>query len=255
MKRHFDNNADNSTISAEDEEVNDLTARGEPGQYESDILKGGIKYGAFKSRPPTAEEMLNNQVYDQIGDANEGGLGCKNCGSCTETDEEGKKPCCGCVSMDYRWGYNDIPSYDHCTCCSTSPTNGDWRRAGNGNVIPLDKKRSLEEPLEFEEEEFESSETSHQLEKRKHGEAGRGPKWVSICDKRDYARGPGTYPQFPEDPNAPWVGIQNGKWDPISRWWGNTSSLCSDWSVGALQDADKEIISPTKVQRAMYQSK
>ncbi|CAG8939269.1 unnamed protein product [Penicillium salamii] len=253
-KRDFDDDVNNVTISAENTEGNDLNIRGEPGQY-NPSFEGAIQYGAARYKPPNPSEMLDKQVYDQLGDATEGKLGGKGEGSCTETEED-NDPCCGCVSMDYKYGYSDISPYDDCDCCSTSPTNGDWRRAARGNVIPLNKKRAFDEPLRHDEEAFDGNKTyppENSLEKRIWGKAGTGKKKVTMCGMKDYARSPGIYPQFPEDPNAPWAGIQNGAWDSISRWWGNTSSLCNVWNVGALQNFDTDI-TPVGVRRSMYQT-
>ena len=253
-KRDFDDDVYNLTASAENTEENDLQTRGD---YVPSF-EGAFKYGAQKFQPPSPEELLSKQVYGQLGDATEGKLGGKNDGSCTEIEElEEEQPCCGCVSMDYKYGYSDILSYDSCDCCSTSPTNGDWRRATRGNVIPLNKKRASDASFTHDEEAFDGNATyysENSLEKRVWGTAGRGEKEVTMCGKKTYARTPGTYPQFPEDPNAPWAGIQKGKWDPISRWWGNTSSHCGIWNVGPKQDFDTEY-TPQGVQRSMYQSK
>ncbi|CAG8071629.1 unnamed protein product [Penicillium olsonii] len=251
-KRDFDDDVYNLTASAENTEENDLQTRGD---YVPSF-EGAFKYGAQKFQPPSPEELLSKQVYGQLGDATEGKLGGKNDGSCTEIEElEEEQPCCGCVSMDYKYGYSDILSYDSCDCCSTSPTNGDWRRATRGNVIPLNKRAS-DASFTHDEEAFDGNTTyysENSLEKRVWGTAGRGEKEVTMCGKKTYARTPGTYPQFPEDPNAPWAGIQKGKWDPISRWWGNTSSHCGIWNVGPKQDFDTEY-TPQGVQRSMYQT-
>jgi chitinase len=247
-----DDNVSNSSITPEEIQGNGLVIRGEPAEYEA--FPGDIKYGPVKSRPATPSEMLENDAKEWLGDATEGAIGCKNCGSCTDTkDKKKKRPCCGCVSMDYKWSYADIPSYEDCDSCSSSPLNRQWPYGGNVIQFGPFNKRGLDSSSEDEEEEFEGETTLHQLESRGPGTAGTGKKFVTMCGKKDYARSPGTYPQFPKKASSPWVGIQNGKWDSISRWWGNTSSLCSDWSVGPLQDYDEEW-TPVGRHRADYQS-
>ncbi|ATY61069.1 glycoside hydrolase family 18 [Cordyceps militaris] len=67
-------------------------------------------------------------------------------------------------------------------------------------------------------------------------------KRVSICPDADGEKigllAPYQYPGFPNDHKKPWEGILSGKYDSISRYWGNSSSVCSVWSVRGLAKAD-----------------
>ncbi|KAF4331819.1 glycoside hydrolase family 18 [Fusarium beomiforme] len=90
------------------------------------------------------------------------------------------------------------------------------------------------------------SSPAHKLHRRASGIAKPLPKKVSICPdpnkkKGDtmYLNSPYRYPPFPQDPTFPWDGIQNGKWDSVSRYWGNSSSIYNFWGVTALSQADQ----------------
>lgn len=248
-----DDNVNNSSTTPEETQVTGLVARGEPGQYNP--FPGDIKYGIIKSRPPTPNEMLENDAKKALGDESDGSIGCKDCGSCTETktgNKKKKKPCCGCISMDYKWSYADIPSYEDCDSCDRSTFNRQWPFGGN-RIQSSTAKRNPYLSSEAEEEESEDKTTLHQLESRTQPEVGIGEKNVKMCSGGDSAGDLGVYPQFPRDANRPWVGASNGRWDPISLWWGNTSSLCTNWSVNALDDYDEENTSVGRF-RANYQS-
>ncbi|KAK2773012.1 chitinase [Colletotrichum kahawae] len=80
------------------------------------------------------------------------------------------------------------------------------------------------------------------LDKRKAGEATMMSKDMTICKQAWETAGQFMYPAFPRPAANPWDGIQNGRWDSISKYWGNSSASCSDWSVTRLAQADTELV-------------
>lgn len=69
---------------------------------------------------------------------------------------------------------------------------------------------------------------------------------------------PYWYPTFPKVSSWPWDGIEGGKWDSVSQYWGYSSLVCDDWGVTALPKADTIWVNAKGVKkqfRAGYQSK
>ena len=69
--------------------------------------------------------------------------------------------------------------------------------------------------------------------------------------------GDGGYPPFPKDVKREWDGIQDGRYDPISKYWGSTSKEYWNWSVAALFPHDNRSLLEIEgggLQRADYQS-
>lgn len=96
------------------------------------------------------------------------------------------------------------------------------------------------------------------LDERKPGTATLSSKLISICDVKLEENGRSRYPAFPDDSNNPWDAIENGRWNSISRYWGNSSAGCASWAVAALTTADTSYVKKagfTKKTRARYQSK
>lgn len=180
-------------------------------------------------------------------------LSCKRCYSCTGLDEEDDTDkCCGCISMDYRYQYRDKPP-----CATCNPDDGIWP----GSLVAVG--RSIGEGSGNDDEVLEGDEASgeyHRLEKRVRGTATTGVKTLKICSSRGNpdirTRKNTNYPSFPANAFFPWDGIQNGQWDGISRYWGNKTADCSDWSVVKLATHDT-IVVPTITGdiRAKYQSR
>ncbi|EHK22022.1 glycoside hydrolase family 18 protein [Trichoderma virens Gv29-8] len=142
---------------------------------------------------------------------------CVNCDDCYEEDIN---ECCGCISMDYVWDLRDMPPCDPNIC---------EQRAGEWPSTSTNLKRE-EGDLEVGSE--------HAISKRDAGEATITPKKAKFCGKDVWANTPYNYPSFPKDDTWPWEGIQQGRWDSISRYWGNSSGLCQSWAVGKIQPAD-----------------
>lgn len=171
-------------------------------------------------------------------------IDCKNCLSCEQFNEDSEEiaACCGCTSMDYVWEYDDMPACDTC-----NPDDGTWP----GTTITINlKERSTDEP---QDDEIDGSKEYHILDTRASGTATLSPKPLTVCGQRLNSRGDNRYPSFPAKASWPWDGIENGRWDSISRYWGNESAVCSDWSVTWLTNADTVYIGTT-ASRAKYQS-
>ncbi|KAF4336894.1 bacteriodes thetaiotaomicron symbiotic chitinase, partial [Fusarium beomiforme] len=135
-------------------------------------------------------------------------ISCSNCLTC------GKKLnvtdiCCGCVNMDLKYGLSDIPPCE--SCMPAVDVGGPW---------PGDL-------------------SSFHLEKRVNGKATKSPKPITIGGGRAILwNRPYLYPAFPADATWDWENIEQNRWDPISRYWGNTSMSCSDWSIDGLRPHD-----------------
>ncbi|KAH0528005.1 hypothetical protein TsFJ059_002919 [Trichoderma semiorbis] len=140
--------------------------------------------------------------------------------SCSSDDEEGNW-CCGCVSMDYRYGFSDMPP---CSICEPHPDP--W----------------LDSPFIFKRDGQDSANNFSQIEKRKPNVATMGSKEFTVCDMTYWPLQPYKYPSFPNQASFPWDGIQNGKWDTVSKYWGNTSASCTNWNAGKVMPADTTYI-------------
>ncbi|KAM3426153.1 hypothetical protein NHJ13734_009626 [Beauveria thailandica] len=160
-----------------------------------------------------------NGVFGGNGDSSK--LPCINCIDCKGNDSS-RGGCCGCVNMAWKWGRRgDMPDCPECD---------------NGN--PDD--RSWVDYIRFPD--FGPKERDLGLEKRKPRAVNRYSKKVTVCGTAqtdNFALGsPYQYPGFPNDNQKAWDGILNGKYDPISRYWGNSSSSCALWGVRGLAKAD-----------------
>jgi chitinase len=187
------------------------------------------------------------------------GDGCTDCVGCID-DPENQEPCCGCACMDCIYGYSDL---DDCDSCDPIPY-GTWPWDGYLDISIT--KREISEENSGDISSDVHREVSHlhrgisHLHRRISGKATRSPKKVTVCDDRWYADEGGLYPAFPALAANPWDGIENGKWDPISRYWGNSSDSCTSWAVSRKSLADEVWVGPTvsqpsgSMQRAQYQS-
>lgn len=172
------------------------------------------------------------------------------CISCTDETDSG--PCCGCISMDQKHGYQDIPFCEDC-----DPPDGSW--PGDIGIIP--EKRGLDLPAfpfsfisKIYDKRNDSRPETKDPQKHVSGKATRSGKKVSVCGNPYTGAAPYKYPAFPANQAFPWDGIENGIWDSISRYWGNGSADCADWSVAKLQPADRVHIGGGTIVRANYQS-
>ncbi|KAL6690469.1 glycoside hydrolase family 18 protein [Trichoderma pleuroticola] len=136
--------------------------------------------------------------------------------SCSYDDEEENR-CCGCASLDFRYELSDMPP---CPICEPHPDP--W----------LDSQTILRRHEQVD------TDWLSQIDKRKPRVASMGFKKISICKKDYLPKQPYKYPSFPNQASFPWDGIQNGKWDTISKYWGNASASCTNWNAGNVMPAD-----------------
>ena len=185
---------------------------------------------------------------------------CVNCQGCRDPDETSWNQCCGCVNMQLKWGFKDIP---RCEACDYEHGLPDWKASVLADLGGLNTRNVGEK-----EDHANAADTSpaHQLHRRKSGRSEPDAKRVSICPRpikggdRMYLRYPYKYPPFPQNPTYPWEGIQNGRWDSISRYWGNSTGICTHWGAAGLTKADQQwvkdpVTGKTGKVRADYQSK
>lgn len=173
---------------------------------------------------------------------------CIDCQSCYDDDVS---ECCGCVSLDYTWpGMRDMPPCDINVC---EPLSGTWLDNS------FNSKRE-EDLFELESELLNDSlvDDGQTLSPRQPPTANMSKKWIRVCGTSFGLKTPYMYPSFPEAHNKQWEGIQQGKWDAISRYWGNTLWICQSWAVGKVQPADVTYI-PNNLGgytpiRSLYQS-
>ncbi|KAF5626368.1 glycosyl hydrolase family 18 [Fusarium tjaetaba] len=169
-------------------------------------------------------------------------LNCVNCEGCRDFGEESSDLCCGCVNMQQKWGFSDIPPCPDCDSLGEFP---DWRTNVNRYLGTLKVNHARGEDEENHDTEALPipAYPAHKLHRRKFGSATMFTKEVSVCpdttNDKEGLRSPYQYPAFPGDPLNPWEGIQKGKWDSVSRYWGNTSHFCHWWGVKGLSNADK----------------
>lgn len=133
---------------------------------------------------------------------------CKDCMSCTEFEypDDSREPCCGCISMDLKYGFSDKPA---CTTCVANTEDGAWP-----NIIfsiPI----STREESSYNDEVLYGNEDSaqyHHLDERVDGKATNGVKQLAICEiKNIRTRRITNYPSFPAIASYRWDGIENGK--------------------------------------------
>lgn len=176
---------------------------------------------------------------------------CLDCETCY--DEEVNE-CCGCVSLDITWpNFQDMPPCDIDVC---EPLSGTWL---DDTFNSIREEGVLKIDSEF---------LNDTLADDKHSLFPRQPpnptitlslKKLKVCKIPVKLNAPYNYPSFPENHNRQWENVQQGRWDLISRYWGNTSSLCQSWAVGKVQPADvvwvPNNLGGYKTIRALYQSK
>ncbi|KAF5244294.1 hypothetical protein FANTH_7804 [Fusarium anthophilum] len=186
----------------------------------------------------TGEDLTKRMIGmdDQIGNRRTK-FDCVDCERCNDEDEESKDFCCGCVNMEFKYGFSDIPS---CADCDFDESGMPWRQEVMAS-INLGKRDVADE-----DEADDSTNTTlvQLLHRRKSGEATKMIKHVRVCSKVVGTQGmiglgsPYWYPAFPKSPKWPWDGIEGGKWDSVSRYWGNSSFVCDNWGVTSLPKAD-----------------
>jgi chitinase len=219
-----------------------------------------------------ANDPVNPETYFAVDSVNDMfdekdfqfSCGPVDCHTCELYWDPRRRQCCGCVNMDIVYGFTDIDGCWFYTDCGGPP----GERGYPGPIGPGLAGRSVDaeaagisdKEQEQESELGEEGEDPHSLEKRAWGEATLSTKDVTTCGGTTISLGRNDrYPAFPAMHNYPWEGIQNGLWDPISRYWGNTSADCADWGISARGRADTRWANdqngrPVQI-RANYQSK
>jgi chitinase len=152
--------------------------------------------------------------------------------------------------------YEDIPS---CSSCNDDDTSdGSWP----GDVSSLRLTENDERDLNLAvglNADGSDPDADPELFSRDDWVATMSSKVVTACgtgSSNQYwltARSGYGYPAFPANPKNDWDGIENGRWDTISKYWGNTSSICTNWETGALQPHDTAWVNGVEV-RDRYQS-
>lgn len=169
----------------------------------------------------------------------------KECVTCDDGQE--RKGCCGCVSMDDKWGYSDIPTGD----LEYNRDDGTWPFSDTLS------RRAIDAGLaDLQEEDYDDDDDSANelLERAVRTKATRSHKTVKVCGLKSQAGPNYRYPAFPADSSVDWDTLDSGNWKPVPRYWGNQSSSCSDWSTAKLNPADDEYTQAGQLVRAKYQS-
>ena len=205
--------------------------------------------------PVTASLLLKGNFGRGAGilESQKAKLKCNGCLTCElfdDDDDNDREECCGCVSMDLVHGDSDRPPCDTC-----NEPGGTWPGSGlDARAILISESSGYEDVGTFGGDDREGSGEFHQLVKRPAGIATLGPKKLRMCGRSYLTTGGGKYPSFPVNALWPWENIENGRWNAISRYWGNDSSVCSDWSVSKSGRADITN-TPSGPRRSKYQSR
>ncbi|EWZ93951.1 hypothetical protein FOWG_06589 [Fusarium oxysporum f. sp. lycopersici MN25] len=190
-------------------------------------------FGYMQLRPNNALRHGANLFVQQRVDRNLGKINCDNgrCESCLDVKEP--RNCCGCVCMQCKWGpRGDMPP---CEKCTDEGVKGEVEWPGphvkrdriGGNDVP------------------EGGAHDHKNDLNTRASLIY-PAWkgVSVCGKRyKHIRKQDSpqyrFPQFPKDVTKVWDGADGGAYDSISRYWGNSSADCTDWSIGRKPTRDQ----------------
>lgn len=243
-----------------------LTSRGAPGGVFPGFGYGaGIDLDISNILPPD-----DAAIFLPLGVAAAALIACSNCMSCTTTTENDGN-CCGCLCLRCVYGFQDA---DPCPECDQINVDGTW--PGSNTISLPGKRENADGDLDFEAtlsigESIESGlgyddmylgdlplkleeRGSTRLLPRVSGTATMSEKSVTGCGGDLFSIGtPFKYPSFPSNANYPWDNIQGGKWNAITKYYGNSSATCSNWGVFAKQTADVVFTGAASI-RADYQS-
>lgn len=219
----------------------------------------GYEDDATPSYAQFIENPLDRQVF-RFRLTNEGDC------DCMQLDGEIIIPCCGCANLAWKYADDDM---EPCEVCDKAFIH-QWRQSIAGrprrrDVVHVDDNQQHPSPaLPLSEDSIgdvsdSSNALSAPLSKRGPGKATMGSKYIRACGTDYPPVADSRYPSFPYDPTWPWDGIENGRWDSISKYWGNSSSSCQLWYATALSKADKTLIpgpggGPGTWHRASYQT-
>ncbi|RSL67275.1 hypothetical protein CEP53_003068 [Fusarium sp. AF-6] len=177
-------------------------------------------FGVINLMPQDALDLGANLFVQQHLDQRLGNIDCDNgkCQSCLDIEET--RDCCGCVCMYCKWGpRGDI---EPCEECQSGSDDGDWP----GDILLR------------REDEVDEGTTPNHLYPRVRASIRLSHKPVTVCEEAIQSGPNYRYPAFPAPATKQWDGADGGKYDSISRYWGNASADCTDWSIGKLAVAD-----------------
>ncbi|KAJ4094417.1 hypothetical protein NW760_012753 [Fusarium oxysporum] len=194
-------------------------------------------FGYMQLRPNNALRYGANLFAQQSVNRNLGRINCDNgrCGSCVKEQPRHQRSCCGCVCMQCKWGpRRDIPP---CEKCTDEGVEAEMEWPGPHVVLKRDRIGGNDVP------EGEAHDHKNDLHTRA-GLIHLGWKNVKVYDELYKPPDPKTsakykFPQFPKDVVKVWDGADGGAYDSISRYWGNSSADCTDWSIGRKPTRDQ----------------
>lgn len=197
----------------------------------------GNAWGWGPGEPANPHVIMPEDTWQDFGDLKENTFKCDNCLSCGEDEKGEKTACCGCVNLNLMFPeYEDIPECD--TCNQDNTVDGDWPGEATSLTLTEEDERDLNRAVGLKDDGSDPD-----LEERTPGKATQIEKKVKACHVQGQAPfsvgGDYRYPAFPASPYSAWDGIEMGKWDSISRYWGNNSNSCSDWKTVAKQPHDQ----------------
>ncbi|KAM0384982.1 hypothetical protein ACHAQC_011832 [Fusarium culmorum] len=209
-----------------------LNKRGQPNNPKDN-------FGSMRLRPNDALRYGADLFVEERFDQRLGEINCDNgrCNSCLDVEET--RNCCGCVCMQCKWGARaDMPPCSKCTS-EDDRDEEDW--PGPNAILKRDQMEG--DALPEKKVGGESVDHLNDLHARA-GVVKNAWKDVYVCGKLYEApnkRGSPQYkfPQFPKDVMKVWDGVDGGIYDSISRYWGNSSADCVDWSIGAKRTRDQ----------------
>ncbi|RSM03030.1 hypothetical protein CEP52_007639 [Fusarium oligoseptatum] len=194
-------------------------------------------FGVMNLRPNDALDLGGNLFMQQHLDQRLGNIDCDNgkCQSCLDVEET--RECCGCVCMPCKWdARGDI---EECEECQSGSDEGDWP----GDIL-----------LRRAEDEVDQGTTPNHLYPRVPATIRLSHKPVTVCEEAIQSGIDYRYPAFPAAATKQWDGADGGKYDSISRYWGNASADCTDWSIGKLVVADVLQVGNGVTSRAPYET-
>ncbi|UPK93022.1 hypothetical protein LCI18_003957 [Fusarium solani-melongenae] len=201
-------------------------------------------FGVINLRPNDALMNGANLFVQQNLDQRLGNIDCDNakCQTCLDTEET--RDCCGYVCMPCKWGRRD--DIEPCEECQQGDDQGEWP----GDIVVKREEDEANDDVYVDDET-----TPNHLYSRAPATIRLSYKPVTVCKETVQSASQYKYPAFPASATKQWDGADNGKYDSISRYWGNASSDCADWSIGKLTTADVVQVGNGITRRAPYESK
>ncbi|KAM0546636.1 hypothetical protein ACHAPJ_010774 [Fusarium lateritium] len=199
-------------------------------------------FGFSKLAPENVLELGANEWVGRHLDQESGNFDCnsRRCISCLDPEED--RFCCGCVCMPCVWGVRgDIPPCAECT----SGTDGVW---------PGDSLSERSEPGKSDGSGDEDNLNDLHSRARTKATIRLYYKDMTICGETYSTSKHYRYPGFPAKATKAWENADGGQYDSISRYWGNASADCTDWTVEGLTSADVVQVGNGVTQRAPYET-